>query len=61
MLLVVSTENLKTLKYHTFSEKHFSMTNPSMICSKCDSEDEKIIKEEESNEILRVLGLIENI
>ena len=30
----------------------------SIICSKCDNEDEKIFKEEESVEILKALGLI---
>ena len=33
----------------------------SIICSKCKNEDEKIVKEEESIEILKFLGLIENI
>ena len=33
----------------------------SIICSKCKNDDEKIFKEEESIEILKVLGLIENI
>ena len=33
----------------------------SIICSKCKNEDEKIFKEEESIDILKVLGLIENI
>ena len=33
----------------------------SVICSKCKSKDEKIFKEEESFEILRILGLTENI
>ena len=32
-----------------------------IICSKCKNEDEKIFKEEESIEILKTLGLIENI
>ena len=32
----------------------------SIICSKCKNEDEKIFKEEESIEISRVLGLINN-
>ena len=31
------------------------------ICSKCKNEDEKIFKEEESIEILKILGLINNI
>ena len=33
----------------------------SIICSKCKSENEKIFKEEESSEILKILGLSENI
>ena len=32
-----------------------------MICSKCENEEEKIFKEEESIEILKVLGLIKDI
>ena len=33
----------------------------SSLCSKCKNEDEKTVKEEESIEILKVLGLINNI
>ena len=33
----------------------------SIICCKCRNEDEKIFKEEESIEILRILGLFKNI
>ena len=33
----------------------------SIICSKCKNEDEKLFKEEESIEILKILDLIENI
>ena len=33
----------------------------SIISSKCKNEDEKIFKEEHSIEILKILGLIENI
>ena len=33
----------------------------SIICSKCKNEDKKIFKEEDSNEILKIIGLIENI
>ena len=33
----------------------------SIVCSKCKNEDEKRFKEEESIEILKILGLIENI
>ena len=32
-----------------------------IICSKCRNEDEQLFKEEESIEILKILGLIENI
>ena len=47
-------KNLKTLKYHTFPKKTLVL---SIICSKCDSNDEKIFKEEESNKRLKILGL----
>ena len=33
----------------------------SIICSKCNNEDEKLFKEEESIEMLKIFGLIENI
>ena len=33
----------------------------SIICSQCKNENEKIFKEEESIEILKILGLVENI
>ena len=33
----------------------------SVICDKCVSEDEKVFKEEEPNEMLTILGLIKNI
>ena len=33
----------------------------SIICSKCKNEDEKIFKEEESIEILKILGLTTSI
>ena len=33
----------------------------SIIYSKCKTKDEKLFKEEESIEILKILGLIENI
>ena len=33
----------------------------SIICSKCENDDEKIFKEEEPTEILKTLGLIKNI
>ena len=52
---MVIIENLKTLKYHTFSKKTLVF---SIICSKCENEDENIFKEEESLEKLQILGLI---
>ena len=33
----------------------------SVICRKCLNKDQKIFKEEDSIEILKILGLIENI
>ena len=33
----------------------------SIICSKCKNEDEKLFKEEESVEILKIFGLIQNV
>ena len=57
MLFVASIENLKILKYHTFSKKTLVF---SIICSKCENENEKIFKEE-SLEILKFLGLFKNI
>ena len=47
---------MKNLKYH-ISRKKLVL---SIICSKCENEDEKLLKEEESIEILKILGLIEN-
>ena len=52
-LFVVSIENLNTLKYHTFSKKK---TVFSVICNKCECKDD-----EESIEILKILGLVTNI
>ena len=39
----------------------FEETALSITCSKCKNEDEKIFKEEESIEILKIIGLIQNI
>ena len=52
---MASIENLKILKYHTFS---FIL---SIICSKYGNEDEKIFKEELSIETLKTLDLCKNI
>ena len=55
---MVSIENLETLKHHAFLEKALVL---SIICSKCENEDEKIFTEEESIEILKSLDLIKYI
>ena len=56
MLFVASIENLKNHKY--LLEKTLVL---SIICSKCENEDEKIFKEEESIETLKIFGLVNNI
>ena len=56
-LYVASIENLKNLNNHTFYKKYLQKIF-AIICSKCINEDEKIFKEEESIEILKILGLI---
>ena len=58
MLFVVSIQNLKNLKTSYLLEKTLVL---SIICSKCKDEDEKMFNEEESIEILKILGLIHNI
>ena len=57
-LFGVSIENLKNLKHHTSQKKILVL---SIIFSKCKNEDEKIFKEEESIEILKILALLDNI
>ena len=47
----------KNLRIYIF-EKRLVL---SIICSKCENEDEKIFKKEESIEILKMIGLIKNI
>ena len=54
LFFLVTIENLKILKYHTFSKKTLVL---SIISSKCKNEDEKIFKENESIEVLKILGL----
>ena len=53
-------------KYRKFEEPKISYLLEktlvlSIICSKCKNEDEKLFKEEESLEILKILGLTENM
>ena len=54
VFFLVTIENLKILKYHTLSKKTLVL---SIINRKCKNEDEKIFKENESIEILKILGL----
>ena len=51
---MVSIENFKILKCHSSSGK-------AIICSKYENGDDKVFKEKESIQILKILGLIENI
>ena len=53
VLFVVNMKNLETLKHHIFSKKTLVL---SIICSKCDSKEEKIFKEEKSIKTLKILG-----
>ena len=46
-------------RYRNFEKKKKSIL--SIICRKCKNEEEKIFKEEELIEILKILYLIENI
>ena len=58
VLSVISIKNLKTSKYHTFFDKRLIL---SIICGKWGSKNEKVFKEEESIETLKVLSLIKTI
>ena len=51
-------ENLRKLKCHTSWKKTLFL---SIICRNWKNKDEKMFREEESIEILTILGLIENI
>ena len=53
---MVNKENLKYLKY--LLEKTLDL---SIICSKCKNENEKMFKEKESIEILKIRGLFTSI
>ena len=57
-LFVLSIKYMKNLKYHTSSTKTLVL---SIVCSKCKNEDEKLFTEKESIEILKIVGLIQNI
>ena len=55
MLFVVTIENPKTLKYHTFSKKTSVL---SIICSKCGNEDEKYLKKKNQKGYSKSLVLL---
>ena len=57
-MFAINIENLKKTKISYIFKKALSL---SIVYSKCGHECEKIFKEEESIEILRILGLIHNI
>ena len=57
-LFVISIENLKNLKHNTCQKKVLFIF---ITCSKFKNEDENLFREEESLEISKILGLIENI
>ena len=58
VLFAVIIKNQKTLKYLTIFEKTLVL---SIICIKCENDNEKVFKEEEAIEILKILGLIKYI
>ena len=55
---VIHKQNLKKLKCYIFKKK---ILNLCIVYSKCSHKDEKIFKEEESIEILKILALISNL
>ena len=58
VLFAVIIKNQKTLKYLTIFEKTLVL---SIICSKCENDNEKVFKGEETIEILKIIGLIKYI
>ena len=57
-MFAINIENLKSLKYHMFFKKILDL---SVVYSKSGHEYKKIFKERDSNEILKIFGLITNI
>ena len=51
-------KKFKNSKISYIFEKTFVL---SIICSKCENEDEKVCKEEQSMEMLRIFGSFKNI
>ena len=58
VLFVVSKENLKNLKYHTYQKKHQFFL---LVAVSARIKMKKIFKKEESIKILKIIGLIKNI
>ena len=56
-MLPINIENLKKLKYYIFFKKTLNLY---IVYSKCYHEYKKIFKEEQSIEILKIIGLISN-
>ena len=56
-MFVITIENLKTLKNHILYILYITL-GLSFVHSKCDKEYKKIFREEESIQILEILGLI---
>ena len=56
----MNIENTETLKYYTFLKKKKALVL-SIVCSKCGNKDKKIFKEEELNEISKILDSVINI
>ena len=52
---VIHKQNLKKLKCYIFKKENLNLC---IVYSKCSHKDEKIFKEEESIEILKILALI---
>ena len=61
ILFCVICSKYRKLEKHKISYLLVKTLLLSIICSKCNNEDEKMFKEEESNEISKDLGLINNI
>ena len=57
VLFEACIKNLEILKYHVFYKK----AAPSIICNKYGSKVKKMFKKKESIEILKILGLFNNI
>ena len=57
-MFAINIENLKSLKYHMFLKNILDL---SVVYSRSGYEYKRIFKERDSNEILKIFGLITNI